>query len=55
MPVLTRVRALALQVMMWFASDLHPVVEKNKLVEFADDFDLIIPGCNVDSRGQETG
>ena len=35
------------------ASDLHPVVEKNKLVKFADDFDLIIPGCNVDSRGQE--
>ena len=35
------------------ASDLHPVVEKNKLVKFVDDFDLIIPGCNVDSRGQE--
>ena len=35
------------------ASDLHPVVEQNKLVKFADDFDLIIPGCNVDSRGQE--
>ena len=35
------------------ASDLQPVVEKNKLVKFADDFDLIIPDCNVDSRGQE--
>ena len=35
------------------ASGPQPVVEKNKLVKFADDFDVIIPGCNVDSRCQK--
>jgi len=32
------------------ASDLHPVVNGNKIIKFADDFDLLVPASNVDSR-----
>ena len=35
------------------ASDLHPVVDGNKLVKFADDLTLIIPARNVDKRSTE--
>ena len=32
------------------ASDLRPSTEGNDIVKFADDFDLIVPASNVDSR-----
>ena len=35
------------------ASDLHPVVDGNKLVKFADDLTLIVPARNVDKRNTE--
>ena len=35
------------------ASDLHPVVDGNKLVKFADDLTLIVPARNVDKRSTE--
>ena len=34
-------------------SDLRPCVIGNKMFKFADDFDMIIPACNVDSRAVE--
>ena len=35
------------------ASDLRPSTKGNDIVKFADDFDLIIPASNVDSRSFE--
>ena len=35
------------------ASDLRPCTEGNDIVKFADDFDLIIPATNLDSRNAE--
>ena len=35
------------------ASDLHPVVDGNKLVKFADDLTLIIPARNLETRQSE--
>jgi hypothetical protein len=35
------------------ASDLRPQTEGNDIVKFADDFDLIIPESNIDSRLSE--
>ena len=35
------------------ASDLHPVVDGNKLVKFADDLTLIIPARNLETRQTE--
>ena len=35
------------------ASYLHPCTDGNDIVKFADDFDLIIPSTNVDSRSAE--
>ena len=35
------------------ASDLRPCTDGNDIVKFADDFDLVIPASNIDSRSAE--
>ena len=51
--VSSTVRVNSIQDQLLVASDLHPVVDGNKLVKFADDLTLIIPARNLETRQTE--
>ena len=35
------------------ASDLHPIIQGNRMFKFADDIDLVVPASHIDSRTSE--